>query len=303
MVDKPEVKGTKTSDFGVGKREAHDSSEFYSGKMFESTTFVDEIPKEELLKIPVPEPGDWVNKIYPQSAEQMAHIPDNSIGLAVTSPPYNVGKQYDDDLSLNAYLDLIRAVGKEVYRVLRPGGRYAVNVANLGRKPYIPLTAFFYQIHLELGFLPMGEVIWQKGKGASNSTAWGSWMNAKSPRLRDIHEYILVFAKQSFSRPDKGESDIGRDEFMAGTLSVWEIAPESAKRVGHPAPYPVGLVKRVVRLFSYQGDVVLDPFMGSGTTAVAAVQTKRYYVGYEINSNYIELAEERVNSARLNGNL
>jgi DNA modification methylase len=235
-----------------------------------------------------------VDKLYCHSSEDMHHLPDNSIALAVTSPPYNASKQYDENLSLQDYLDLISRVGEEVYRVLRPGGRYAVNIANLGRKPYIPLTAFFYQVHLALGFLPMGEIIWQKARGASGSTAWGSWMNAKSPRFRDLHEYILVFAKQSFSRPDRGENDIEKEEFMAGTLSVWEIPPASAKRIGHPAPFPVPLVDRLVRLLSYRGDVILDPFLGSGTTAVAALNAGRHYVGYEVNPEYISLAEQRI---------
>lgn len=256
------------------------------------------MPQDELENIAVPPPGEWADRLYCHTAADMHHIPENSIGLAVTSPPYNASKQYDDDLSLEEYLDLIRSVGEEVYRTLRPGGRYAVNIANLGRKPYIPLTAYFYQIHLALGFLPMGEIIWRKGKGASNSTAWGSWMNARSPRLRDVHEYVLVFAKQAFSRPDKGVSDIERDEFMAGTLSVWEIQPESAKRIGHPAPFPVALADRLIRLLSYQGDVILDPFMGSGTTAVAAVLGERHYVGYDVSPEYIELSETRIQAAR-----
>src|SRR5690606_15424083 len=125
-----------------------------------------------------------------------------------------------------------------------------------------PLHSLFWDLHMALGFLPMGEVIWQKGKGASGSCAWGSWQSAKAPRLRDLHEYLLVFAKDTFSRPDRGESDIARDEFLAATLSIWEIPPESARRVGHPAPFPVALARRVIDLYSYVGDVVLDPFVG-----------------------------------------
>ena len=140
----------------------------------------------------------------------------------------------------------------------------------------------------------MGEIIWQKAKGANGSCAWGSWMSAKSPRLRDIHEYLLVFAKQDYSRPDKGESDIKGDEFMEATLSVWEIPPESAKRVGHPAPFPVALAERVIKLYSYVGDVVLDPFVGSGSTCVAAANINRLYVGYDISDEYCDIAEKRI---------
>jgi site-specific DNA-methyltransferase (adenine-specific) len=224
----------------------------------------------------------------------MFHIPDKSVGLAFTSPPYNVGKDYEDDINMSDYLALIGRVAAEIYRVLMPGGRYVVNIANLGRKPYIPLHSMFYVIHQEVGFFPMGEIIWQKGKGASGSCAWGSWMSAKAPRLRDIHEYLLVFAKESFSRPDKGISDVSRDEFLDATLSIWNIPPESARRVGHPAPFPVTLASRVIHLFSYEGDVVLDPFAGSGTTCVAASTSSRHYVGYEIAEEYCDLARERI---------
>jgi site-specific DNA-methyltransferase (adenine-specific) len=224
----------------------------------------------------------------------MEKVPDNSVALAFTSPPYNVGKEYDDDMGLREYLQLIRKVGQDVYRVLRPGGRYVINIANLGRKPYIPMHMFYYDIHMDVGFLPMGEIIWQKAKGANGSCAWGSWMSAKSPRLRDIHEYLLVFAKQDFSRPDKGESDINREEFMKATLSIWEIPPESAKKVGHPAPFPVALADKVVKLYSYVGDVVLDPFVGSGSTCIAAANNSRHYVGYDISDEYCDLAEKRI---------
>ncbi len=287
------MKKTETSSFGVGKREAHDSSAFYNRSLYEGI-FAKPTPSEEIDRITVPPPGDWVNKIYCGSSTNMKHVPDNSIALAFTSPPYNVGKDYDDDIDLNKYLDLIREVGQDVYRVLRPGGRYVINIANLGRKPYIPMHMFFYDIHMDLGFLPMGEIIWQKAKGANGSCAWGSWISAKSPRLRDIHEYLLVFAKQDYSRPDKGVSDIMRDEFMEATLSVWEIPPESAKRVGHPAPFPVALAERVIKLYSYVGDVILDPFVGSGSTCVAAANVNRLYVGYDISEEYCDIAERRI---------
>ncbi|MBP7510051.1 MAG: site-specific DNA-methyltransferase [Prolixibacteraceae bacterium] len=284
---------TQTSSFGTSKRESHDSSSFYERNLF--NLFAQESSMEELSKIQIPEIGDWVNKIYNQSSEDMSVLPDNSVGLAFTSPPYNVGKEYDDDIDFEEYLSLIRGVGKEVYRVLRPGGRYIVNVANLGRKPYIPLHSFFYNLHVtELGFLPMGEIIWQKGKGASNSCAWGSWQSARAPRLRDIHEYLLVFCKLAFSRPDKGQSTIERDEFISSTLSIWEIPPESAKRVKHPAPFPEKLAERVIKLFSYSDDVILDPFVGSGTTCVAAKKSGRYFVGFDISSEYCALSLERL---------
>lgn len=287
------MKKTETSSFGVGKRESHDSSAFYNRSLYDGI-FAKATPKKEMERINVPSPGEWANKVYRGSSTNMENVPDNSVAVAFTSPPYNVGKDYDDDMDLNEYLDLIREVGQDVYRILRPGGRYVINIANLGRKPYIPLHMFFYNIHVDVGFLPMGEIIWQKAKGANGSCAWGSWMSAKSPRLRDIHEYLLVFAKQDYSRPDKGESDIKRDEFMEATLSVWEIPPESAKRVGHPAPFPVALAERVIKLYSYVGEVVLDPFVGSGSTCVAAANINRHYVGYDISIEYCDIAEKRI---------
>ncbi len=230
----------------------------------------------------------------------MEKIPDETVALAFTSPPYNVGKEYEADLDLEDYFRLILDVAREVYRVLLPGGRYVVNVANLGRKPYVPLHAFFYVLHAAVGFLPAGEIIWQKGRGMQGSCAWGSWMSAKAPRLRDLHEYLLVFVKDKFSRAERGHSNISREEFIQGTLSVWEIAPESARRVGHPAPFPLKLADRVLRLFSYEDDIILDPFAGSGTTCLAAALSGRRYVGYDIEAEYCELARERIR-AHLSG--
>jgi len=280
---------------GTGKRESHDASAFYARSLYDGR-FAAPASKSEMA-VDIPAPDGWADRVYCQGATDMSALPDNGVALAFTSPPYNVGKDYEDDVSLAAYLDLIGEVAAEVYRVLRPGGRYVVNIANLGRKPYIPLHAFFYEIHMRTGFLPMGEIIWRKARGASGSCAWGSWMSAKSPRLRDVHEYLLVFAKQAFSRPDRGESDIGRDEFMESTLSVWEIPAESARRIGHPAPFPMALAERVIRLYSYRDDVVLDPFIGSGTTCAAAAQNGRHYVGFDVSPDYCALAKERIGQA------
>jgi site-specific DNA-methyltransferase (adenine-specific) len=297
---KSKNKNTVTSSFGTTKREGHDSSEFYGRNLYSKHLNV--ANKKDLLNIKIPKIGDWADKIYCQSSQNMP-IPDNCIGLAFTSPPYNVGKDYDLDLDLIEYLELIKDVGREVFRVLRPGGRYIINIANLGRKPYIPLTSLFHDIHAEIGFLSMGEIIWQKAKGASGSCAWGSWKSAKAPRLRDIHEYLLVFAKQSFSRPDKGISDISKEEFMEATLSIWNLPPESAKRIGHPAPFSIPLAERVIKLYSYVDDVVLDPFVGSGTTCLAAKINNRHYVGFDISEEYCLIAEERIKAEELQPSL
>lgn len=288
---------TKTSSFGTGKREGHDSSLYYKRNMAKNFLEIVKLnQKGNFTGTPSGERAavNWKNNVFAHSSEDMAEIPDDSVALAFTSPPYNVGKDYDEDLSVDDYTGLISRVGAEVYRTLVEGGRYVINIANLGRKPYIPLHAIFYQIHLAIGFIPSGEIIWRKGRGANGSCAWGSWQSAKNPCIRDLHEYLLVFNKKRIGRPDKGISDISREEFLKATLSVWDIPPESAKRAGHPAPFPVELCSRVIRLFSYRGDVVLDPFAGSGSCLVAAKQLGRYYVGYEIVEEYCNTARKRL---------
>ena len=285
---------TKTSSFGTSKRERHDASHFYSRNLYAELAKTCNGNGSGAVELDPVDIGRWADTVYPTTSEHMEDVPDNSIGLAFTSPPYNVGKDYDKDMGLDEYLGLIRNVGAETYRVLRPGGRYVINVANLGRKPYIPLHSLFHEMHRDIGFLTMGEIIWQKGRGASNSCAWGSWLSAKAPRHRDIHEYLLVFAKHDYSRPERGTSTIDRDEFMAATLSIWGIPPESARRVGHPAPFPLALAERVIHLYSYLEDVVLDPFVGSGTTCVAAKGLGRHYVGFDISPEYVDRANARI---------
>jgi modification methylase len=283
-------KKTKTSNFGVSKRESHDSSDFYGGRLYSSLTQESkEIGKENIVE------EHLLDQIFCKSSERMEELPDNSVHLMVTSPPYSVGKTYDEDLTLQEYLDFLEGILKEVKRVLVPGGRLCLNIANLGRKPYIPLCAYLSTLLIDLGLLFRGEIIWKKPGVSGSSCAWGSWLSAGNPVLRDCHEKILVCSKDTYKRISKDKkSTIERDEFLLSTQSVWEIPPASARRIGHPAPYPIELPLRLINLYTFEGDIVLDPFMGSGTTAVAAIRSGRHYVGYELDENYVKLSEERI---------
>ena len=282
--------GTKTSSFGSPGRINHDSTPFYSSKLYEG------LPKEELIDyVENTIPSDFIDKIYCKSSELMDELPDNSVHLMVTSPPYNVGKEYDKDLTLDEYRKFLKKVWSEVKRVLVPGGRACINVANLGRKPYIPIHAFIVEDMLDLGFLMRGEIIWNKASSVSPSTAWGSWLSAKNPTLRDVHEYILVFSKGTFTRESCGKKNtISKEEFLEFTKSIWTFPAEPATKIGHPAPFPVELPYRLIQLYTFEGDIILDPFIGSGQTAIAAIKTKRHYIGYDINKDYVKLAEKRI---------
>lgn len=283
--------GTQTSAFGTSSRINHDASKFYNSKMYNGLSG----NKKELFEKENQLSKEVLNKIFCSSSENMKELPDNSIHLMITSPPYNVGKEYDKDLSMEEYLTLLKNVFKEVKRVLVTGGRVCINIANLGRKPYIPLHSHIIKIMEKLGFLMRGEIIWDKSSSAGTSTAWGSWQSAKNPTLRDIHEYILIFSKDNYSRyKDKKKDTITRDEFMGFTKSIWTFSATSAKKIGHPAPFPEELPRRLIHLYSFEGDIILDPFIGSGQTAIAAIKSKRNYVGYDIDKKYCELAENRI---------
>ena len=291
-------RSTQTSSFGSPGRTSHDASSFYNSKMYaglepqagEPGLNSSGAPVENLLS------PESIDRIFCASAERMVELPDRSVHLMITSPPYNVGKDYDADLTLEEYLAFLRRVWSEVLRTLTPGGRACINIANLGRKPYIPLHSHIIRDMHALGFQMRGEIIWDKGASAAASTAWGSWRSAANPTLRDVHEYILVFSKDSFRRqpPHERGNTITRDEFLEYTKSVWTFPAESAHKIGHPAPFPVELPYRLIQLYSFANDVVLDPFMGSGQTALAAIKARRHYLGYEIDPSYIELALRRI---------
>lgn len=288
---------SQTSSFGVSARIGHNSSIFYNSKLYENFK-----TQKKQSKIAIPEntiPEHYINQIFSHSSENMSELPDNSVHLMLTSPPYNVSKDYDENLSLNEYLALLERVLKEVKRVLVVGGRVCINIANIGRKPYIPLTMYVNQIMLDLGFLMRGEIIWDKSASSGVSMAWGSYKSASNPVLRDTHEYILVFSKGEFKRNKKGKVDsISKENFMQWSKSIWHFNAVSAKKIGHPAPFPIELPKRLIEFYSFENDIILDPFIGSGTSALAALSLKRKFIGYEINEDYIKLANSRINEVQ-----
>lgn len=298
---------TVTYEFGSGKRESHDATAFYD--RFATPA----VSSDESVQPPVVRDRLFVGDATEIDDDQVA---DNSVALVVTSPPYFAGKEYEADLasgrvpaSYADYLDMLREVFSVCLCKLESGGRIAVNIANLGRKPYRSLSADVITIlQDDLGMLLRGEVIWQKARGAGGSCAWGSYRSPVNPVLRDVSERVVIASKGRFDRAikqalrkDRGmphEATISTEEFLEGTIDVWEIATESATRVGHPAPFPVALPRRLIELFTYRGDLVLDPFIGSGSTAVAAVEADRHFVGFDTEPAYIELAERRVAEAK-----
>lgn len=300
-----ERRKTTTSNFGVSTRESHDSTPFY--ERFRAPVISDDHH--------VPQPSPVAEPFVHGDARHMDRVADGSVALVVTSPPYFAGKQYEEELeregipaSYLEYLEMLTDVFAECVRKLEPGGRIAVNVANLGRKPYRSLSADVIRIlEHDLGMLLRGELIWQKAAGATGSCAWGSFRSAANPVLRDISERVIVASKGRFDRARSvkqraaeglpHESTLMTEDFMAMTLDIWSIPPESARRVGHPAPFPVELPEQLIRLYTFKDDLVLDPFMGSGSALVAAARLGRRYIGYDLDDSYVEIARRRVREA------
>jgi len=303
-------RSTSTSNFGVGRRESHDASDFYARFTTPVITNDAKITRQRFV--------DWVRHGDARAMDVGApRLEENSVALVVTSPPYFAGKEYEEALgeghvpdSYQNYLKMLRDVFEICIDKLEPGGRIAVNVANLGRKPYRSLSADVIRIlQDDLHLLLRGEIIWRKAEGASGNCAWGSFRSASNPVLRDLTERVVVASKGRFDRATTRsrrqqhsfphEDTIYKEDFMDWTTDVWDIPTESATRVGHPAPFPVELPQRLIELYTYRGDVVLDPFMGSGTTAVAAVRTHRHFVGFDTDKRYVDLALERIAQAQV----
>ncbi|MGZ4683630.1 MAG: DNA-methyltransferase, partial [Acidimicrobiales bacterium] len=301
-MSQPRRKPTSTSSFGVGRREGHDSSAFY--ERFTPPTISTDDFVHEVFTVDDP--------FHHGDSRDLSFLPDDSVALVVTSPPYFVGKDYEIDIarqevpeSYAEYLELLTDVFAECVRVLEPGGRIAVNVANLGRKPYRSLSADVIGILQDrLGLLLRGEVIWRKSEGTAGNCAWGSFRSASNPVLRDLTERVIIAGKGRFDRArtlkqrEKQQlpfrNSVNSDEFMAATIDVWDIPPESARRVGHPAPFPIELVERLIHLYTYEDDLVVDPFMGSGTTLVGAAKLGRRYAGCDLDAGYVDVARGRV---------
>ncbi len=224
-------------------------------------------------------------------------IPQNTIDLIVTSPPYNVGIPYNthnDKMSYDDYLEWTKKWLKKAFEIVKPDGRMCLNIPldkNKGgqQSVYVDIT----HIAKIVGWKYHSTIIWNEGN-ISRRTAWGSWLSASAPYVIAPVETIVVLYKKTWKKQKRGKSDITKEEFIEWTNGLWTFSGESKKKIGHPAPFPLELPKRCIKLFSFVGDVILDPFLGSGTTVIAACKLKRKAIGIEIDKKYFKLAIDRI---------
>jgi len=233
--------------------------------------------------------------------EVMSRIPNETVHLAVTSPPYNLGISYDnhdDSLTYENYLEWMKKVWIETKRVLVSGGRFALNIAPTSIKNFKPIHHDFSNQLREIGMTMRTEIIWYK-QTMRRRTAWGSWMSPSNPHILPSWEYVLVFCKDSWTlEGDSKDRDITNDEFMRFSDGFWYIPPESQRR-GHPTPFPEMLIYRLIKFYTYRGNVVLDMFGGTGTVAVVAQKTDRHFIHIDISQKYCQIAEQRLETARM----
>ncbi len=260
--------------------------------------------KRSNAMIPSGEPAEvqpFVNRILcGDAAKILGRIPDGSVDIIVTSPPYNFGQNYaedphDDTHEWDAYFSQLYAIWQECARVLKPGGRCAVNIQPLF-SDYIPTHHIISSQLLELGLLWKAEILWEKNNYNAKYTAWGSWKSPSMPYLKYTWEFVEVFDKETHKKAGlKKDIDITGEEFKEWVIGKWSIPPETRmKEYGHPAMFPEEIPRRLLKLFSYRGDLVLDPFNGVGTTTLVAWKNHRRFIGIEISPQYCQTALERI---------
>lgn len=248
-----------------------------------------------------------IKLIHEDCIYAMKNIAAGSVHCIITSPPYNVDlgnnkynkdgyTVHDDNMPYDEYLDWMSLVFKYCYKVLSEDGRICVNIGD-GKNGKIPTHADFIRILRDVGFIPMTTIIWNKNN-TSNRCAWGSYLSPSCPSFPRPFEYILVFSK-SHKLLRKGEPTITKDEWREYSNGLWTFAPQTGqKKIGHPAMFPVELPTRLIKMLTYKGDVILDPFMGAGTTGIACVNTDRRFIGIEIDEKYFNIAKKRVEEAQ-----
>ena len=246
-----------------------------------------------------PLPDEYTNKIITgDSTEVLRRLPDNCIDIVITSPPYNFGLDYnahEDTDSWNTYFEKLFLIFDECVRVVKYGGRIIVNVQPLF-SDYIPTHPLISNFFLDKGLIWKGEILWEKNNYNCKYTAWGSWKSPSSPYLKYTWEFLEIFCKGDLKKSgNKQDIDISDDEFKSWVNAKWSIAPErDMQKYGHPAMFPEKLVLRALKLFSYRGDIVLDPFNGAGTTTLTAHHFGRTYLGIDCSTAYCEIAKQRI---------
>jgi modification methylase len=255
-----------------------------------------------LMGEPRPRRGlaSWADRIVEGDAREVLDaLPRESVHLAITSPPYNLRipyRGYSDDLAPEEYLRWLREVWKALQRVLVPGGRFVLNVAPTSIKNFRPIHHDLSRDLRELGYIMRTEIIWYK-QTMGRRTAWGSWRSPSNPHIIPSWEYVLVFSKGQWNLPgDRARVDISAHEFETFSDGFWKIPPERVRK-GHPAPFPEELIERLVKFYSYRGNLVLDMFGGTGTVAAVARRLGRHYLHIDSSDEYCRLAEARVRAA------
>ena len=289
------LKGKKRVYFGYNKerkvqnrsrKEKRRGKHFYAkGDSFKKTA--NEVPKKFVDKI-----------VRGDSEDVLSNLPDNCVDMVFTSPPYNFGLDYgktNDDCDWNEYLEKLFKVFDQCVRVLKYGGRAVVNVQPLF-SDYIPSHHIISKYFMDKKMIWKGEVLWEKNNYNCKYTAWGSWKSPGNPYLKYTWEFIEIFCKGDMKKSgDRNKIDISADEFKKWVVGKWSVAPERRmKEYGHPAMFPEEIATRAIKLFSFQGDLILDPFNGAGTTTLVAKKTGRRYLGIDISKPYCETAKKRI---------